>query len=169
MELLGNEFLTIIKDQTVAEASQVIAKFAELDFTAMFTTLTQSLTEYPVNHIEVTVAELINAEPVKFSVESGAINLPLRYTNAITKLIDEDTAYELNIYMIIEHPLVSQSGLFIQKAASVAAYEDDTESVQARIEEFFNEKLALIQAGGWSTLVSEKTTEEELVTPEPNE
>lgn len=153
MEILGSDFLTIVKNGAVVEDAQVALTFADLDFKSLFAALDTKLNEQVIVRVEVAVAELIAAEPVKFSLETEAINLPTRYVNALEKLIDEETVYPVNLYMIVEHPLVSQSGMLIQKSASLAAYLDDKVSVQKRIEDFFNDQLTLINDGGWTTLV----------------
>lgn len=164
MEILGSEFLEVVKDQQVLEVSESLVNFNELDFTAAFADLDQNIKHQKVTRIAITVNELVEGEPLTFSLETSAINLPVRYTNALTKLIDEATMYPVNIYMIIEHPMISQSSLFIQKAASVAAYLDDPASVQKRITTFFNDQVALIKAGGWESLLV-PAEEETIVEP----
>lgn len=166
MEILGSEFLEVVKDQQVLEVNERLANFNELDFTAAFTALNQNIKQQKVTRVAIAVTELVEGESLTFSLETSAINLPVRYVNALTKLIDEETMYPVNVYMIIEHPMVSQSSLFIQKAASVSAYLDDPASVQNRITTFFNDQVALIKAGGWESLLA--PVEEETVI-EPTE
>lgn len=166
MEILGSEFLEVVKDQQVLEVNESLVNLNELDFTAAFADLDQNIAHQKVSRVAIAVTELVEGEPLTFSLETSAINLPVRYVNALTKLIDEETLYPVNIYMIIEHPMVSQSSLFIQKAASVAAYLDDPASVQKRIIAFFTDQVALIKAGGWESLLA--PVEEETVI-EPTE
>lgn len=166
MEILGSEFLEVVKDQQVLEVNESLVNLNELDFTAAFADLDQNIAHQKVSRVAIVVTELVEGEPLTFSLETSAINLPVRYVNALTKLIDEETLYPVNIYMIIEHPMVSQSSLFIQKAASVAAYLDDPASVQKRITAFFTDQVALIKAGGWESLLA--PVEEETVI-EPTE
>ena len=164
MEILGSEFLEIVKNEQVLEAKTTLANFNELDFTAAFAILDQNITKQTVTRVQIDVSELVEGEPLILGLETSVINLPLRYTNALTKLVDEETMYPVNVYMIVEHPMVSQSSLFIQKAASVAAYLDDPTSVQERIKTFFSDQVALIKAGGWESLV-QPTTDESVQEP----
>lgn len=165
MEILGSEFLEIVKNNTVVENEQVVATLADLDFKILFSALNKNLTQTAIQRVQLSAGELIEAEPVKFSIETEIINLPTRYANALEKIVDEATMYDINLYMVVEHPLVSRSGMIIQKAASLVAYLDNQVTVEQRMKTFFDEQLALIKAGGWSTLVSEVTEAKEVSEP----
>lgn len=166
MEILGSEFLEIVKNNAVVEDQQVVATFAELDFELLFSALNKNLSQASIQRTQLIVSELIDTEPVQFSIETEIINLPTRYVNSLEKIVDEETVYDINLYMVVEHPLVSRSGMIIRKAASLAAYMDDQGSVKQRIENFFDEQIALIKAGGWSTIVTETAEEKEVAEPD---
>ncbi|HJE31682.1 MAG TPA: hypothetical protein K8V66_04680, partial [Weissella confusa] len=83
-------------------------------------------------------------EPISLRLETGLINLPIRYTNAISKIVINDPETDVTLYMIVEHPLVTKSGLRIETAATVAAFLDDPETVEAKIAAFFDKELTAI-------------------------
>ncbi|MBZ6010429.1 hypothetical protein [Leuconostoc gelidum] len=79
------------------------------------------------------------------TLETNIVNLPLRYTNQLKKLIwPEKEDNQVNIYMIIENVDVSQSNLKIALASSVVAYLDDAASVKIKMSQWFDEQLANI-------------------------
>ncbi|MCT4396392.1 hypothetical protein [Periweissella beninensis] len=143
----GEQFLKLLKKQVITQTSfqQVIE---DINIDELFTWFDRVLDDDSL--ISGEILAKVNAEDaLKLSIETSIINLPLRYQNAIDKIILADQEYELSIFAIIEHPIVSQSGLFIKKIASVKTYRDDVDAVKAKIVTFFDEKLKLIADGGW--------------------
>ena len=143
----GEQFLKLLKRQVITQTSfqQVIE---DINIDELFTWFDKALDDDSL--ISGEILAKVNAEDaLKLSIETSIINLPLRYQNAIDKIILADQEYELSIFAIIEHPIVSQSGLFIKKIASVKTYRDDVDAVKAKIVTFFDEKLKLIADGGW--------------------
>lgn len=142
MEITGNEMIAALKDEAVKQVSFTAADTATVELDSLFT----ALAEY-VQKGELVSAELVVSgdEPISLRVETNIINLPVKYVNAISKIIINDPATDVNLYMIVEHPLVTRSGLRIELAASVAAYLDDEESVQMKIANFFTKELQSIQ------------------------
>lgn len=161
MKMLGSEFLEIVKNETFKNQDQIVDKFDQLSFKESFLKLNEMIDKREIGRIQIAAKQLIDAEPVLFSLELSIVNLPLRYGNSLQKIVDEENNYEVNVYMIVEHPLVSQSKMLIQKSSSVTAYQDDEQNVQTKIIEFFNEKLELIQNGGFKTLIVEKNNVDE--------
>lgn len=87
----------------------------------------------------------IAAGGTTLSLETNVINLPQRYTTQLKKLIwPEKTDNAVNLYMIVENPLVSQSPLKIALASSVTTYQDDPDSVKAKIAQWFDAQLQVI-------------------------
>ncbi|MBM7544051.1 hypothetical protein JOC59_000757 [Weissella beninensis] len=143
----GEQFLKLLKKKVITQTSfqQVIE---DINIDELFTWFDKALDDDSL--ISGEILAKVNAEDaLKLSIETSIINLPLRYQNAIDKIILADQEYELSIFAIIEHPIVSQSGLFIKKIASVKTYRDDVDAVKAKIVTFFDEKLKLIADGGW--------------------
>ncbi|GMA70290.1 hypothetical protein GCM10025879_15360 [Leuconostoc litchii] len=104
----------------------------------------------------------IENEGTTLSVETNVINLPLRYQNQLRKLVwQEEDELEVNFYMIAENEFASKSHLKIALASSVSAYEDDSESVKAKISAWFNEQLAHIVEMQEKVAVEKKITDEE--------
>lgn len=143
MELTGNEFIEILKNEQIKSKSFTAADTAEINLDDLFNFATKGLKDGQIISSEMIIS---GDEPISLRVESSLINLPLRYVNAISKIVINDPSKDVNLYMIVEHPLVSKSGLKIELAASVAAYLDDVESVEHKITNFFTEKIQAIQA-----------------------
>lgn len=143
MELTGNEFIEILKNEQIKSKSFTAADTAEINLDDLFNFATKGLKDGQIISSEMIIS---GDEPISLRVESSLINLPLRYVNAISKIVINDPSKDVNLYMIVEHPLVSKSGLKIELASSVAAYLDDVESVEHKITNFFTEKIQAIQA-----------------------
>lgn len=143
MELTGNEFIEILKNEKIKSKSFTAADTAEINLDDLFNFATKELKDGQIISSEMIIS---GDEPISLRVESSLINLPLRYVNAISKIVINDPSKDVNLYMIVEHPLVSKSGLKIELASSVAAYLDDVESVEHKITNFFTEKIQAIQA-----------------------
>lgn len=161
MQMDGQEFLTAVKEEAFEKWTVTAADEAAVNLDDLFKFFDQQLQADKLAQGEIVIDAPEPEDAISLRLETSAINLPLRYFNAMNKLIDENVANEINVYMIVESKLVSQSGLFIYLAASVSAYLDDADSVKAKIAAFFNEKLALINAGGWETLIPEPVDEAE--------
>ncbi|WP_054654495.1 hypothetical protein [Secundilactobacillus silagei] len=64
---------------------------------------------------------------IQVHLETSVVNLPLRYVNAMKKMLADDDTLPVSIYSIIESPDVNVSSLRIDKVASA----DDFVSHQA--------------------------------------
>jgi hypothetical protein len=143
MQLSGNEFIDALKNEAVVTKSFTAADQSVVDLDPMFDFVTQTLAGG-----QLVAAEMIISgdEPIYLRLESSLINLPLRYVNNISKIVINDEPSDVKLYMIVEHPLVTQSGLRIDTAATVAAYLDDPDSVKAKIAAYFTEEIQKVNA-----------------------
>jgi len=141
MQMTGNDFIAVLKEATYATKSLTAADQTTINLDDLFA-FAQSMAQQN----QVFSGELLISgdEPISLRLESSLVNLPLRYTNAISKIVINDPVADLNVYMIVEHPFVTKSGLRIEKVASVAAFIDDPESSQFKVAAFFDDYLQII-------------------------
>ncbi|MCB6840077.1 hypothetical protein LIX87_02845 [Weissella viridescens] len=141
MELEGNALIERLKQDEVVIKTYTAADQSTINLDDLFTFVTVTLEQEQLVSAEIVIS---GDEPIHLRLESNLINLPLRYVNNISKIVINDPAKEVNLYMIVESPFVSHSKLRIDYAATVSAYLDDFDSVAAKIANYFDEKLALI-------------------------
>ncbi|WP_270747033.1 hypothetical protein [Leuconostoc lactis] len=112
---------------------------------ALFEALDTHIADPNFIHLALTINGGIAAGGTTLTLETNVINLPQRYTNQLKKLIwPEKPDNDVNLYMIVENPLVSQSQLKIALASSVTAYQDDPDSVKSKIAQWFTAQLQVI-------------------------
>lgn len=163
MQLTGNDLIEALNANTISEASFIAPDQATIDLDELLAFVRQALTAGDLVGAELVIS---GDEPIHLRLESNLINLPLRYVNQISKIVINNPASEVNVYMIVEHPLVSQSGLRIDQAATVTGFLDDLDSVAAKIAAYFDEKIALInqameeERASEATVVTEAESEE---------
>lgn len=154
----GEKFLELLKSEKIINKS-INQDIQDIQIDELFTWFDSVVANEEV--VSGTIfAKIDDENALKLSIETSIINLPLRYQNAIDKIVLAEQEYEFSAFAIIEHPLVSQSGLFIKNIASVKTYLDDPTPVKTKIINFFDEKLAYIAQGGWQAEQSEATEEE---------
>ncbi|ALI32881.1 MULTISPECIES: hypothetical protein [Weissella] len=141
MQMTGNDFIAALKDETYEIKSFTAADQATINLDDLFGYVEQATSQEKLFSAELLIS---GDEPISLRVETGLVNLPIRYTNAISKIVINDPETEVTLYMIAEHPLVTKSGLRIETAATVAAFADDPESVESKIATFFDKELQSI-------------------------
>ena len=141
MQLTGNDFIAAIKDEQYEVKSFTAADQATVNLDDLFTYAEKAMADNKLFSAELLIS---GDEPISLRLETGLINLPIRYTNAISKIVINDPETDVTLYMIVEHPLVTKSGLRIETAATVAAFLDDPETVEAKIAAFFDKELTAI-------------------------
>lgn len=141
MQLTGNDLIEALKENTIQEAQFIAADQATIDLDELLAFVRQTLAAG-----QLVAADLVISgdEPIHLRLESNLINLPLRYVNQINKIVINDPAQEVNVYMIVEHPLVTRSGLRIDYAATVTGFLDDFDSVATKIASYFDDKITVI-------------------------
>lgn len=163
MDMTGNDFIEILTNETYTTKTFEAADQATINLDELFTDVEKEAAASEVFSDALVINE---EEPIIFRIEASLINLPLRYTNAIRKIVVNDEAKEMSLYMIVEHPLVTKSHLLIKKAASVQSFLDDPTSVEEKITSFFNEQLAQINANKIAAAEEEKAAAEQDATEE---
>ncbi|MFL1696201.1 hypothetical protein ACJQWY_05320 [Weissella kandleri] len=141
MERTGNELIALLKAEEIEHKVWTAADQSTVQLDPLFDYVEQQLQANQMVSGEIMIS---GTEPIHLTLESNLINLPLRYVNQISKIVIDDPAKEVNIYMIVEHPHVTRSGLRIELAASVQSYLDDSDSVKGKIAQFFDQELESI-------------------------
>lgn len=141
MEMTGNDFIEVLTEETYTKKTFEAADQATIALDDLFAFVEKATAENQLFSAEVLINE---EEPISLRLETSLINLPIRYTNAIRKIVINDPETEVSLYMIVEHPLVTKSHLIIKKAASVQSFLDDSASVEEKIASFFNEQIEII-------------------------
>ncbi|SCB96998.1 hypothetical protein [Weissella bombi] len=163
MDMTGNDFIEILTNETYKTKTFEAADQATINLDELFTDVEKEAAASEVFSDALVINE---EEPIIFRIEASLINLPLRYTNAIRKIVVNDEAKEMSLYMIVEHPLVTKSHLLIKKASSVQSFLDDPTSVEEKITSFFNEQLAQINANKIAAAEEERAAAEQAATTE---
>lgn len=159
MQLTGNEVIEALKNEAIEYKVWTAEDQSLINLDALFSFLEQKINENKLVSGEVIIS---GNEPIHLSVETNIINLPLRYVNQISKIIINDPETDLNIYMFVDHPDVSRSGMRIELAASVQSFLDDRESVMSKIALFFDREIQTISE---NQAVKEAQAEEEAQMP----
>lgn len=145
MQITGEKALTNISENGYYSAIYVLEDGTEIALDELFAGLDEHIQDDTFMHLEVQINGGIEEDGTTLSLETNVINLPLRYTNQLKKLIlTEKEDNDVYLYMIVENPNVSQSRLKISLASSVAAYLDESDSVKSKISNWFDEQLAHI-------------------------
>ena len=145
MQITGERALANIADAAFYNKSITVEDGQTVPIDALMSELAQHVTDENFMQVTLNINGGIEADGTTLSLETNVINLPLRYQNQLRKMILPDSeSLGVNLYMIAENPFVSQSKLKIALVSSVATYEDDTDSAQAKIASWFDEQLAHI-------------------------
>ncbi|MFT9469274.1 hypothetical protein [Leuconostoc pseudomesenteroides] len=145
MQITGERALANIADAAFYNKSITVEDGQTVPIDALMSELAQHVTDENFMQVTLNINGGIEADGTTLSLETNVINLPLRYQNQLRKMILPDSeVLVVNLYMIVENPLVSQSRLKIALVSSVSTYEDDTDSAQAKIASWFDEQLAHI-------------------------
>ena len=97
MQMTGNDFITALKDETYEIKSFTAADQATINLDDLFGYVEQVISEEKLFSAELLIS---GDEPISLRVETGLVNLPIRYTNAISKIVINDPETEVTLYMI---------------------------------------------------------------------
>lgn len=156
MEMTGNDFIEILTEENYKQKTFEAADQATIALDELFAFVEKNVADNQIFSAEVLINE---EEPISLRLETSLINLPIRYTNAIRKIVINDPETEVSLYMIVEHPLVTKSHLIIKKAASTQSFLDDATSVEEKIASFFNEQIEVINENKLKAIEEEKEAE----------
>ena len=138
MQLTGNEVIEALKNEEIEHKVWTAEDQTLINLDPLFLFLEQKINENKLVNVEIISS---GDEPIHLSVETNVINLPLRYVNQISKIIINDPETDVNVYMFVDHPDVTRSGMRIELAASVQSFLDDRESVMSKISLFFDREI----------------------------
>ncbi|AEJ23961.1 hypothetical protein WKK_05450 [Weissella koreensis KACC 15510] len=138
MQLTGNEVIEALKNEEIEHKVWTAEDQTLINLDPLFLFLEQKINENKLVSGEIIIS---GDEPIHLSVETNVINLPLRYVNQISKIIINDPETDVNVYMFVDHPDVTRSGMRIELAASVQSFLDDRESVMSKISLFFDREI----------------------------
>ncbi|MGO1337633.1 MAG: hypothetical protein ACTMH7_04110 [Leuconostoc fallax] len=141
MMISGEQIQTNIVDEVYYKQTLISDDTETIPLDQLFSVVDAHIEDEHFMQVTLDINEGSAAGGTTLSIETNFINLPLRYKNALRKLIWVDKTSDINLYMIIENEFVSQSNLKIALASSVSAYQDDAESVKAKISTWFTEQL----------------------------
>ncbi|MCM0583411.1 hypothetical protein H9L19_05680 [Weissella diestrammenae] len=141
MQLTGNDLIEIIKSEKIVQRAWTAEDQATIQLDSLFDFMTQQVHKNQIASGQIIIS---GDEPIQLWLETSLINLPLRYANQISKIVVDEPLSDVNLYMFVENPKVSRSGMRIELAASVQSYLDDSESVMAKIAAFYDRELAVI-------------------------
>ena len=145
MQITGERALANIADAAFYNKSITVEDGQTVPIDALMSELAQHVTDENFMQVTLNINGGIEADGTTLSLETNVITFPLRYQTQLRNMILPDSeALVVNLYMIVENPLVSQSRLKIALVSSVSTYEDDTDSAQAKIASWFDEQLAHI-------------------------
>lgn len=157
MQVLGEKILAQIADESYDKEEMSSADGQAIDLNALFDKLaSRAQNQEQLFSLALEINGGIAEGGTTLSLESNAINLPLRYQNQLKKLLYPDQDYEINLYMIAENNDVSQSKMKIAKVSSLQAYLDDPDSIQAKISTWFDQKLEYIVEAQQAAKAEEK-------------
>lgn len=80
-----------------------------------------------------------------FAVETSIINLPWADTKKVINFFNNDEIVPVNLYFIIESPVVNQSSFRIDEFTSVQDYLQDPAVKQQELTKLFQPKMLMLQ------------------------
>lgn len=147
MQITGEQALVHVTESDYYTLALAQSDHEQIALDDLFAALDAQIANPNLLHLELVINGGVAENGTTLSLETNVINLPQRYTNQLKKLIwPEKIDNDVNLYMIVENPVVSQSQLKISLASSVAAYQDDPDSVKQKISEWFDTQLQTILA-----------------------
>lgn len=82
---------------------------------------------------------------IQVRLETGIVNLPLRYLTAMQKMLADDDTLPINVYSVIESPDVNVSSLRIDKVASADDFVAHEADMAGAIADWLDTQLEAIK------------------------
>ncbi len=117
MNISGNELINIIDNDKVINKIIKKVNIDDINFNEIANNIVEYSNENKIFSIQIQVNNSLEIE-----IESNIINLPLKYSNILKKIIINDEPKPINIYVIIENENISKSKLKIKKIISIDSY-----------------------------------------------
>ncbi|GAX03484.1 hypothetical protein IWT140_01088 [Secundilactobacillus pentosiphilus] len=82
---------------------------------------------------------------IQVALETSVVNLPLRYLNAMKKMLADDDTMPVSVYSIVESPDINPSSLRIDKVASADDFVSHKGDMAAAIATWLDKQLDQIE------------------------
>ncbi|AZP97093.1 hypothetical protein CYK59_09060 [Latilactobacillus curvatus] len=119
-----------VADGILAQLKPAIDKAIEKQALASFSVLT----EYA-------------GEPVKVTLETGIVNLPLQYIKKVNQFFELDDQAEVNLYLYVTSPLINRSNMRIDLIGTVASFEESAAANWTKIADLLTKDLEAVVIG----------------------
>lgn len=119
-----------VADGILAQLKPAIDKAIEKQALASFSVLT----EYA-------------GEPVKVTLETGIVNLPLQYIKKVNQFFELEDQVEVNLYLYVTSPLINQSNMRIDLIGPVASFATAATANWTKIADLLTKDLEAVVIG----------------------
>ncbi|WP_367369926.1 hypothetical protein [Latilactobacillus curvatus] len=86
-------------------------------------------------------------EPVKVTLETGIVNLPLQYIKKVNQFFELDDQAEVNLYLYVTSPLINRSNMRIDLIGTVASFEEAAAANWTKIADLLTKDLEAVVIG----------------------
>jgi len=86
-------------------------------------------------------------EPVKVTLETGIVNLPLQYIKKVNQFFDEAAIVDVKLYLYVTSPWINRSGMRIDEIGTIETVAADSPAAWAKISELLDQDLLAVVAG----------------------
>ncbi|MCT3529305.1 hypothetical protein EFR49_07185 [Latilactobacillus curvatus] len=86
-------------------------------------------------------------EPVKVTLETGIVNLPLQYIKKVNQFFELDDQAEVNLYLYVTSPLINRSNMRIDLIGTVASFEESAAANWTKIADLLTKDLEAVVIG----------------------
>lgn len=122
---------------------QVESKQLSATLSAFYVQLTDDLQANKLAKLQIMVDDADDL--TSFAVETSIINLPWADTKKVINFFNNDEIVPVNLYFIIESPVVNQSSFRIDEFTSVQDYLQDPAVKQQELTKLFQPKMLMLQ------------------------
>lgn len=137
-QLTGTQLQTTSVDSTAAQVQQT---------TTLKTAIQNVIEALDTGHIakyEIQV-KMKKGDPVNFRLETNLINVPMAEAERLDpKLLDQEPAYSVNLYMVLESEDVNKSGLRIDELANETDQGGSIANLVTKTQTWLAEHLATV-------------------------
>ncbi|WP_208422658.1 hypothetical protein [Latilactobacillus fragifolii] len=119
-----------VADDILAQLKPAIDKAIEKQALASFSVLT----EYA-------------GEPIKVTLETGIVNLPLQYIKKVNQFFELEDQVEVNLYLYVTSPLINRSNMRIDLIGPVASFATAAAANWTKIADLLTKDLEAVVIG----------------------
>lgn len=137
-QLTGSQLQTTETESTVAQVQQA---------TVLKTAISKVVDALDTGHIakyEIKI-KMKKGDPVSFHLDTNLINVPMVEAERLDpKLLDQEPAYPVNLYLVLESDDLNKSGLRIDELANETDLSDSVAPLVSQTQAWLAEHLATI-------------------------